>query len=173
MQRKVLLVDDEPGIIEVLSEFISQSSLGLQILTASSVDMALAIIDKESPNVVVSDVVMPKKTGMDLLKELARREKKIPVIIVSGFGDRNVMRQAWSLGAFDFLDKPINSKRLIENLSIALEMGAEGLTGKPVFESLLKIQLEYKLLKKVREKAALSEQTAEQWIADLVRKATA
>ena len=125
MKPKVLIIDDEPGIIEIIEAEIMGSGVDVERLTATSVDQALKIIDEHKPAVIFSDIMMPGKTGLDLLKDLKARGIKTPVVIISGYGNKEIISEAWKLGAFDFLDKPINSKRLIENLKIALEMGED------------------------------------------------
>lgn len=119
--KKILVVDDEEGILEVIHDYIEMSQLGLKVLTATNVDSAVSIVEKENPDVILTDISMPGKSGIDFLKILQSRPKMIPTIVISGYGDKDLISKAWKYGAFDFLDKPINQKRLIENIKIAIE----------------------------------------------------
>jgi DNA-binding NtrC family response regulator len=170
MEKKVLIVDDEPGIIEVVQDYIEHSGIDCAVTGASSVDEALASISKEKPDVIISDIAMPVKNGLDLLRELVQRGLKIPVIIVSGYGDKDMISKAWKLGAFDFLDKPINSKRLLENLKIALDGGSEILASPVNNPESVKIMLDAALNDKVKAAASASGKKVDQWIIDLIKK---
>jgi len=172
MKKKVLIVDDEPGIIEVMQDYIEHSGIGLQVISANSVDDALVLVESEKPNVIISDIAMPVKNGLDFLRELVARQKRIPIIIVSGYGDKEMISKAWKLGAFDFLDKPINSKRLLENLKIAVDAGEEVLAANAVALQAVKIMLESQVLEKATRAATAASMTLDKWIIDLIKKST-
>lgn len=120
---KVLLVDDESEIREVIRYYLEGFGLTGRVFEASSGEEALSMIDQVKPDAVISDIRMTGMSGLELLQELTARENFTPVIFVSAFGDKRVVLEAWRLGAFDFLDKPINAQRLLENLHIALTLG--------------------------------------------------
>ncbi len=120
---KILIVDDEPDLLDVMRYFLTQSGFTGRILEAASGEASLALVEKERPDVVVSDIRMPGMSGLEVLQEMNARRIFTPVIFVSAFGDKRIVMEAWRLGAFDFLDKPISSQRLIENLQIALVLG--------------------------------------------------
>jgi DNA-binding NtrC family response regulator len=172
MKKKVLIVDDEPGIIEVMQDYIEHSGIGLQVISANSVDEALLLVESEKPNVIISDIAMPVKNGLDFLRELVARQKRIPVIVVSGYGDKEMISKAWKLGAFDFLDKPINSKRLLENLKIAVDAGEEVISANAAAPQSVRIMLDAQVLDKVTKAAAAAKMTVDKWIIELIKKST-
>jgi DNA-binding NtrC family response regulator len=170
MAKKVLIVDDEPGIIEVMQDYIAMSDLDLKVISANSVDEGLALVESDSPDIIVSDIAMPKKTGLDFLKELAVRGKRIPVIIVSGYGDKDMISDAWKLGAFDFLDKPINRKRFIENLAIASMNGEDFIAEKVHIPQMVKVMLDADVFNKANLAAKDAGMPLDLWIASVIKK---
>lgn len=116
---KVLSIDDERPTREFLDEFLR--SQGYISLTASSGEEGLAIFRKERPQVVIVDVVMPGMDGLDVLSEVKRMDQDAEVIVMTGFGDMDMVIRALREGASDFLQKPIQ----IEVLKAALKRAEE------------------------------------------------
>jgi DNA-binding NtrC family response regulator len=170
MQKKILIVDDETSIIEVIQEHIENSGLGCTSVGAMNVDQALKIIDDDRPDVIITDIAMPGKNGLDLLKEVAQRGLKIPVIVVSGYGDKDMISKAWKLGALDFLDKPISSKRLLGILQTALETDTKKITTTEAAPILVKLMMDPKLVERAKKAADASQKPVEQWIMDLISR---
>jgi len=170
MQRKILIVDDESAIIEVIQEHIDSSNLGCTSIGAMNVDEALKIIESDRPDVIITDIAMPGKNGLDLLKELGQRSLKIPVIVVSGYGDKDMISKAWKLGALDFLDKPISSKRLIAILQIALNSDNQKVIATELAPVPLKLLMDPKLLERAKKAAAAAQKPVDQWIMDLISR---
>lgn len=105
----VLLVDDEEMVTQGLSRFVPWEKTGFQVAgTASSVDKALAFLEKTPVNLVITDIIMPVKNGLDLIEAINERYPNIKTIIVSGYSDFAYAQQAIRLGALDYLTKPIN-----------------------------------------------------------------
>ncbi len=82
-KKKLLIVDDDPLILDLYSDFFTQQNF--KVKTAQTVDKALQIIQKERPDVILSDVVMPDKNGFDLYETIKRLKKKIPFIFMTGY----------------------------------------------------------------------------------------
>lgn len=117
--KKILVVDDDADICEIFSEILSN----YQTQTANDGQRALEILDKVKFDLVVSDISMPQMNGLQLLEALRQKKIQVPVIFVTGFADTTKMRQAWKLGAFDFIDKPVDASYLVSVVKKALEFG--------------------------------------------------
>ena len=120
----LLIVEDEPELLEIMRELLSPHAD--LVLLASNGQEAFELLQKDkSICAIVSDVSMPKMTGLQLLEKIRASYNAIPFIIVSAYGDKNTLKEAIRLQATDFLDKPFNSDNLIEVVSKALEYGAK------------------------------------------------
>ena len=116
---KILLVDDEKSIRITFSKFLGNS--GFEVLSADNVEKALEIIDKNRPDVVITDIIMPHYTGMDLLQKIKERALDIPVIIMTGEPSIDTATFSLRYKAYDYLQKPINKSDLIHTVEKALE----------------------------------------------------
>lgn len=113
MKLKVLVIDDEPFTLEMMSIMLSMD--GFDVKTAADIPTAWEILTYESlPDVICCDLMLPGLTGLDFLAQ--RREKPdvatIPVIIVSGCGQPGLFEKAQQLGAYACLSKPFDMKPL-------------------------------------------------------------
>jgi two-component system, NtrC family, nitrogen regulation response regulator NtrX len=117
---RILIVDDEESIRDVLRQLFEYE--GHLVRTASSGHQALKAVDEEAPDVVFLDVKMP---GMDGLEALGRLKEKAPgaqVVMISGHGTIDTAVEATRKGAFDFLEKPLDTDRLLVTLRNVLEV---------------------------------------------------
>jgi PAS domain S-box-containing protein len=112
---KILIVDDEPTIVRLLD--MSLKSDGYDTCTAVSGEEALDVFEKESPDIVVTDIKMPGMDGLELLKKIKELDPDKEVIIVTGHGDIDSTITALQYGASDFINKPVPA----EALAIALD----------------------------------------------------
>jgi DNA-binding NtrC family response regulator len=102
----VLVVDDEPALREVLS--LRVEDWGYAVATASDAAEAEHLMRSVTPDVVLSDVVLPGTSGVDLLKRLKQRDEALPVILITAHGNVDAAVDAMKAGATDFLTKPID-----------------------------------------------------------------
>jgi len=107
---KVLVVDDEPALREVLSMRIE--SWGYEVATAAHVGEAKRLLREPGPDIVISDVVMPEASGLELLKLLKAEDPSKPVILVTAHGSIDAAVEAMKEGAEDFLTKPLDYTKL-------------------------------------------------------------
>jgi two-component system KDP operon response regulator KdpE len=112
-QFRVLVVDDEARILNFLSSKLKAS--GYEVLTASNGVEALEQVQAEEPDLVVLDVLMPKKDGFETLKEL-RAFSSVPTIILSAKGTNADKVKGLSLGADDYLAKPFSPDELVARI---------------------------------------------------------
>lgn len=115
----VLVVDDEPQIRNSLRGILAEE--GLRVLEAASGRQALAILQQETPEVVLLDVWMPDVDGMELLESLQGAMPPPHVIMISGHGNIETAVRATKLGAFDFIEKPFSLEALLQVVNRALE----------------------------------------------------
>ncbi|SDF78140.1 sigma-54-dependent transcriptional regulator [Paraburkholderia phenazinium] len=94
---------------------------GFDVTGYASVEAAARAISAEFPGVIVSDIRLPGASGLDLLAQCHERAPDVPVILVTGHGDISMAVQAMRDGAYDFIEKPFASERLIETVRRALE----------------------------------------------------
>ena len=105
----VLLVDDEEMVTQGLSRFVPWAELGFEVAgTALSADKALEFLKHTPVNLVITDVIMPVKTGLDLIEAINEQYPTVKTVILSGYSDFSYAQQALRLGALDYLTKPIN-----------------------------------------------------------------
>src|ERR1700678_2433356 len=105
---RVLIVDDERQNRRLLEVMLATE--GLELLTATSGEEALAMVAHEPPDLVLLDVLMPGMDGYDVTRQIKGNPltKHIPVILVTAEGDRNARMLGLKAGAEDFLTKPVD-----------------------------------------------------------------
>lgn len=119
MSRKLLLVDDEQGIRRVLG--LSLQDRGYEVLTAEDGQQAWEIFCRQEPEIVLADIKMPGKDGIQLLGEIKDYSPGTEVIMVTGHGDMHLAIQSLKNQACDFVTKPIDDDALDIALSRAEE----------------------------------------------------
>ena len=107
---RVLVVDDEKSIRIVLREFLKKD--GHEVQTAEDVPMAFELLEKHSYDVVVTDIIMPRYTGVDLLKKIHEKWPDIQVIMITGEPNVDTAVEAVRSGAYDYLSKPVNREAI-------------------------------------------------------------
>lgn len=107
---EVLVVDDEPALREVLSQRLTDWGCGVS--TACDVAEAEAILARTRPDLVLSDVVLPGLSGLDLLRRFKQHDSDLPVILITAHANVDSAVEAMKAGATDFLTKPIDSVAL-------------------------------------------------------------
>ncbi len=122
--QQILVVDDEVGIRELLSEILSEE--GYQVRLAQNAAEARAFRGRTRPDLVLLDIWMPDTDGITLLKEWASAGLlTMPVVMMSGHGTIDTAVQATRIGAYDFLEKPIALQKLLGTVGRALKHGGE------------------------------------------------
>lgn len=116
---RVLLVDDKENIREVLKDILE--SAGYSVDLASCADEVYGIIQENLPDIVLTDINMPGKTGIELLHDLKEIHPNLPVILITAYGSIDSAVLAMKQGAYDYLTKPIDYDYLILLIERALE----------------------------------------------------
>ncbi len=110
MADRVLVVDDEQSLRKVLAATLQRE--GYEVQVAVDGEEALAALDRDGADVVVTDLVMPKMDGLSLLRKVVARHPDIPVIVVTAHGRVDSAVEAMKAGAFDFVTKPFETADL-------------------------------------------------------------
>ena len=118
--KDILIVDDEVGIRELLSEILQDE--GYRVSLAENASAARAYRSREQPALVLLDIWMPDTDGVTLLREWAASgQLTMPVVMMSGHGTIETAVEATKIGAFDFLEKPVGLQKLLGTVSRALK----------------------------------------------------
>jgi len=119
---KILIVDDENHVIEAVKLLVPWDELGInQIFSANSASEAEAIIEKERPQIVIMDIIMNDKSGIDLVRFIRRNYPSIKSIAISGHSDFEYVRTMLINGSIDYLLKPLESEALIHAITKAID----------------------------------------------------
>jgi len=111
MKSKVLIIDDEEAIRSSLKMILEYE--GYECVLAANGEAGLKIAERESPDLVFLDIKMPQMDGMEVLKRLKAGDGSAPVVMISGHADVATAFEASKLGAFDFIEKPLESERVL------------------------------------------------------------
>lgn len=123
MGKKILVADDEKHIVQIV-QFNLEKKGGYEVITASDGEMALEMIKAEKPDLIISDIMMPKMTGFELFESLREDEeiRDIPFIILTAKGQDSYFEEGQEKGILHILTKPFSPKAL---LAIAKEILGE------------------------------------------------
>jgi len=120
MVEKVLLVDDDEKLRNLLKEYLE--GYGYRVLTLVDGSAVPETIEKESPHIVILDIMMPVKDGLEVLKEI-RMTYAIPVIMLTAKGEAADRIVGLELGADDYLPKPFDPRELLARIKAVLRRG--------------------------------------------------
>lgn len=130
MMHKILVVDDDPAILEILKIFLTK--VGYEIVAVESGAQAIEKSKQESFSLVLCDVIMPEMDGIKTLSELKKINDSLPVIMMSGFSTHERIIKSFEKGAVDFIAKPISLLQV--NKIIKMNLDAK-LKGMPEYQS--------------------------------------
>jgi DNA-binding NtrC family response regulator len=110
--HRILVVEDDEDMQENLRRILVGS--GYEVRLARNGAEAVALLESEPFHLVLTDLVMPAMGGLQLLAEIRRRERNLPVVLLTAFGDRHTFMKATEMGAVDFLTKPFRADFLLD-----------------------------------------------------------
>jgi two-component system nitrogen regulation response regulator NtrX len=119
MKARILVVDDEAEIRRSVRMILEYE--GYEVLEASSGPDAIAIVEREAPDLVFLDIKMPGMDGLDALQRIRTNNDALPVVIISGHGTVSTAVEATKAGAFDFIEKPLTTERVLVTIRNALD----------------------------------------------------
>lgn len=116
----LLLVDDDPNTLASLSRAFRLA--GHEATVCDNAPRALELLRTETFDLILSDVVMPGKSGLELLEDLKQAGVKTPIVLISGQANVEMAVKATKLGALDFLEKPLSTDKLLVTVENALRL---------------------------------------------------
>jgi len=121
MLKEILVIDDNPDIRFLVSNILEEQNY--KIRTAANYDQAVLEITKRLPDLAILDIKLdkPDKDGIDLLKLIIKKNKNIPVIMISGHATVKVAVEAIRLGAYEFIEKPFSKEKILNYVNRGLE----------------------------------------------------
>ncbi|MCX7026336.1 MAG: sigma-54 dependent transcriptional regulator [Spirochaetes bacterium] len=159
MKSTLLIVDDEKNIRDGLAEAFGME--GYEALTAQDGQEAIKLLDERYIDLVITDLKMPKVSGMELLQYIEERWQNIPVIIITAHGDITEAVSAMQYGALEFITKPLDLEHLVKLTKNALEIRELSITNQELREEVAAQQ---------RISSIIGKSPAMRKIFDLVRK---
>lgn len=123
MTQRVLVIDDEPDIRELLE--LTLLRMGLETATAADVKEALLQIQNFKPDLCLTDMKLPDGTGFDVVRYIQREVPHIPVAVITAFGSMDAAVEALKAGAFDFVSKPVDLAKLRDLVQTALKLSQQ------------------------------------------------
>jgi len=123
MARRVLIADDAAFMREMLRDILGQA--GFEVCAeAADGNEAVACYEEHEPDLVTLDIVMPRKSGLEALREIIARDSEATVVMCSALGQEALVMEALESGARDFVVKPFKADHVIEVLTKALDKSA-------------------------------------------------
>jgi two-component system, OmpR family, response regulator CpxR len=123
MTTKVLLVDDEEQFVDVLSQRLQ--GRGFRVDTAFNGDDAIAFVNDHDVDVIILDVLMPGRDGLETLREIKRIRPIAEVIMLTGHATVETAIQGMKLAAYDYLMKPTDTAELVDKINKACQRKRE------------------------------------------------
>ena len=121
---RVALIDDDRAVLDSLSLYLARE--GFAVDCFESADTFLAETDRaKNFDCIISDVRMPGLSGLDLVHRLTEENRTVPLILITGHGDVETAVKAIKMGAFDFLEKPFDERKLVEAIRLVGARAAE------------------------------------------------
>lgn len=114
----VLIVDDDPTVLEYLSVLLTE--YGYVVIPCNSANVAMARLQETRVDVVLTDIMMPVVTGIELLENVRNKEPNLPVILMTAYADLDTAVDAVKKGAFDFIIKPFKHEQLVHSVEKAV-----------------------------------------------------
>lgn len=132
MAEKILIIDDEPDMLKLLSMILREKTL-YEVTTTNNPVEAIELVKRGGFDLVISDLKMPGFDGIEIIDAVKRVDEDIPVIIITAYGTLESASEAMQKGGFDFITKPFRKEQILFTIDKALKW--------------LKVQRENRMLK--------------------------
>ncbi len=120
MSKRILIVDDAAFMREMLRDLLTEEGFEITAEAADG-DEAVAAFAEYSPDLVMLDIVMPRKSGLEALREIMARDPSATIVMCSALGQESLVMEALEAGAKDFVVKPFKPDRAIDVVKKALQ----------------------------------------------------
>ncbi len=127
-KQSILLAEDDAALQTALMKALRKE--GYHVYGASDGEEALAVFNKRAFDLVITDLSMPKKKGLEVAAEVKRQKPSLPVIIITAFGEWDTYQEAVNQSVFEYVNKPVKKEELLKLVHTAL-LSAKG-DGVPV-----------------------------------------
>ncbi len=129
MDKRILLIEDEPNIAEALRFILSREGFGVDIHADGA--SALQAVHARQPDMVILDVMLPNRSGYDILRDLRADPATagLPVLVLTARGQEKEREQARRIGASQFMTKPFSNAEVLASVRALLRAGAAGAQG--------------------------------------------
>jgi len=117
-KQSILLAEDDAALQTALMKALRKE--GYHVYGASDGEEALAVFNKRAFDLVITDLSMPKKKGLEVAAEVKRQKPSIPVIIITAFGDWDTYREAMDAHVFEYVNKPVKKDEILKLVETAL-----------------------------------------------------
>jgi len=107
---KILVAEDEPIMQKTIALRLKKD--GHDVIATDNGREALGLISEQNPDLIITDIMMPYASGLEIVGAVKQFEKQIPIIVLSAMGQENVVLEAFNLGADDFITKPFSPNEL-------------------------------------------------------------
>lgn len=118
MKEKLLIIDDEKSIRFTIKEFLLKE--GYEVFATENFDEALKIINTKNIDIILADIVLGNKTGIDVLRKVNEKRLNCPVVLFTGYPNIETASEAVRLGAYDYMAKPVEKEALLHIVRMAL-----------------------------------------------------
>lgn len=117
MGKRVLLIEDEPNIIEAIRFVLSREGYGVDVHSDGAT--ALAAVQTRAPDIVILDVMLPNRSGFEILRELREAEETqhLPILMLTARGQKKDREMAQLYGASQFMTKPFSNSELLSSVA--------------------------------------------------------
>ena len=121
MHKDILVIDDNPDIRFLICKILKDKNFNVR--SAANFDQAVLEIEKKLPDLAIIDIKLDKtdKDGIDLLKMIISKNKLVPVIMISGHATVQIAVEAIRLGAYEFIEKPFSTEKIVNYVIRGLE----------------------------------------------------
>jgi len=119
-RRKILVIDDEPELLALLMEVLEDE--GYQALSAANGADGIRLNELENPDLIVLDLRMPEMDGIETLRQIRKQDDKVKVVILTGYGSPDIIRDAADLDVSEYLSKPFENEHLLRVIGETLSL---------------------------------------------------
>lgn len=118
MNERILLVDDDPGLSEVIALLLEREGYGVEL--AGTVKQGLNLVEARKPDLVLTDLKLPDGTGLDVIAGVRARRPRLPLVMITSYSSMESAIEALRAGANDYVIKPFNNEEFLRAIGRAL-----------------------------------------------------
>lgn len=120
---RIALIDDDAAVLDALRLYLERNEIGVSSFSTAD-GFLISLGESTDVDCIVADVRMPGLNGIDLVREMRSRAVSPPIILITAHGDVDMAVAAIKLGAFDFIEKPFDERRLLDSIRAAVSQSS-------------------------------------------------